>query len=98
MAVRIASGAPWVNRGQQRTIEYLVEEYRVLKEQLKGWRLRLTDDQRHRLAAKGTLLVAEALHHPVGVLIAVVVRHDVDSAVASFTVEELGRQVRLAHF
>ena len=43
----------WVNRHQQQVIEYLVEENRVLKEQLKGRRLRLTDDQRRRLAAKG---------------------------------------------
>ena len=46
----------WVHREQQRTIEYLVEENRVLKEQLKGRKLRLTDDQRRRLAAKGRLL------------------------------------------
>ncbi|MGH7307181.1 MAG: integrase core domain-containing protein [Candidatus Rokuibacteriota bacterium] len=45
--------AGWVNRHQQQIIEYLVEENRVLKEQLKGRRLRLTDDQRRRLAAKG---------------------------------------------
>ena len=43
----------WVNRQQQEVLEYLVEENRVLKEQLKGRRLRLTDDQRRRLAAKG---------------------------------------------
>ncbi len=36
----------WVNREQQRTIEYLVEENRVLKEQWKGRKLRLNDDQR----------------------------------------------------
>jgi putative transposase len=34
-------------------LEYLIEENRVLKEQLKGRALRLTDDQRRRLAAKG---------------------------------------------
>jgi putative transposase len=34
----------------------LVEENRVLKEQLKGRRVRLTDDQRRRLAAKGQRL------------------------------------------
>jgi putative transposase len=45
--------AGWVNRHQQHVIEYLVEENRVLKGQLKGRRLRLTDDQRRRLAAKG---------------------------------------------
>ena len=48
--------AGWVNREQQRTIEYLVEENRVLEEQLKGRKLRLTDDQRRRLAAKGKQL------------------------------------------
>ena len=45
--------AGWVNRHQQQVIEYLVEENRVLKEQLKGRRVRLTDDQRRRLASKG---------------------------------------------
>src|SRR5688500_7770079 len=45
--------AGWINRHQQEVIEYLVEENRVLREQLKGPRIRLTDDQRRRLAAKG---------------------------------------------
>jgi hypothetical protein len=36
--------AGWVNRHQQHVIEYLVEENRALKGQLKGRRLRLTDD------------------------------------------------------
>ena len=48
--------AGWVNRHQQRVIEYLVEEHRVLKEQVKGRRLRLTDAQRRGLAAKGRRL------------------------------------------
>jgi hypothetical protein len=37
--------AGWVNRHQQHVIEDLVEENRVLTEQVKGRRLRLTDDQ-----------------------------------------------------
>jgi len=41
---------------QQEVIDYLVEENRVLKEQLGGRRLRLTDDQRRHLAAKGWLI------------------------------------------
>src|SRR5712664_1445911 len=45
--------AGWVNRYQPQVIEYLVEENRVLRAQLKGRRVRLTDDQRRRLAAKG---------------------------------------------
>jgi hypothetical protein len=48
--------AGWVNRHQQYVIDYLVEENRVLKEQVKGRRLRLTDNQRRRLAAKGCRL------------------------------------------
>src|SRR5262249_5760161 len=33
----------WINRYQQHVIEYLVEENRVLREQLKGHRLRLIE-------------------------------------------------------
>lgn len=47
--------AGWVTRQQQQVIEYLLEENRILKEQLGGRRLRLTDEQRRRLAARGTL-------------------------------------------
>ena len=46
----------WVSREQQRTIDYLIEENRVLKEQLGSRRLRLSNDQRRRLAAKGKQL------------------------------------------
>ena len=38
--------AGWINRHQQDVIDYLVEENRVLKGQLRGKRLRLTDDER----------------------------------------------------
>jgi putative transposase len=48
----LVSFAGWINRHQQEVIEYLVEENRVLREQLKGQR-RLTDNHRRRLAAKG---------------------------------------------
>jgi len=53
--------AGWVNRQQTEVIEYLVEENRVLEEQLRGRCLRLTDAQRRRLAAKGKLLWRELL-------------------------------------
>ena len=43
----------WVNRQQQEFIEYQRAEIRVLLEQLGGKRLRLTDDQRRRLAVHG---------------------------------------------
>jgi putative transposase len=45
--------AGWVNRRQQEVIDYLVEENRVLQKQLGGRRVRLTGDQRRRLAARG---------------------------------------------
>jgi hypothetical protein len=48
--------AGWLNRYQQHVIEYVMEENRVLKAQVKGRRFRLTDDQRRRLAAKGQRL------------------------------------------
>ncbi len=54
----LATFAGWVNRDQARVIDYLCEENRVLKEQLRGRRIRLTDAQRRRLAAKGKVLAA----------------------------------------
>ena len=45
-----------VNSEQAKAIDYLREENRILREQLRGRRLRLTDDQRRRLAAKGKAL------------------------------------------
>ncbi len=57
----VAILAGWINEHQQAAIEYLREENRVLKEQLGGKRLRLTDDQRRRLAAKGKALGRKAL-------------------------------------
>ncbi len=56
LQVLLATLAGWMNRHQQDVIAYLVEENRVLKEQAKGRRLRLNDDQRRRLAAKAKRL------------------------------------------
>jgi len=53
--------AGWVNRGQQDIIEYLQEENRVLCEQLGAKRLRFTDVQRRRLAAKAHKVVRKGL-------------------------------------
>jgi transposase InsO family protein len=55
--VLIAMVAGWLQRHQQQVIAYLIEENRVLKAQLGGRRLRLTDTQRRRLAT---------LAHPLG--------------------------------
>ena len=48
--------AGWVNQQQQAAIEYLKAENEILKSQLKGRRLRLTDEERRRLAVKGRAL------------------------------------------
>jgi hypothetical protein len=45
--------AGWLERHQQAIIDYLIEENRVLKEQLEGQRLRFTDEQRIRLEGQG---------------------------------------------
>jgi putative transposase len=44
--------AGWMNHRQLEIIDYLREENRVLREQLGGRRLRLSEDQRRRLGAK----------------------------------------------
>jgi hypothetical protein len=48
--------AGWVNQHQRDVIDYLREENRVLREQLGPRRLRFTDAQRRRLAAKAKAL------------------------------------------
>ena len=53
--------AGWLNRHQQAVIDYLIEENRVLKEQLEGQRLRFTDEQRIRLAVKAKALSRQLL-------------------------------------
>ncbi len=53
LQVLLLTVSGWVHREQQHVVEYLVEENRVLKEQLGGKVPRLTNDQRCRLAAKG---------------------------------------------
>ena len=53
--------AGWLNRHQQAVIDYLIEENRVLKDQLDGKRLQFTDEQRIRLAVKAKVLGRRAL-------------------------------------
>jgi putative transposase len=60
--------AGWVSRRQQDVIAYLQEENRILREQLEGRRLRLTDTQRRRLAAKGKALGRKALRQVAGIV------------------------------
>jgi putative transposase len=53
--------AGWMNQKQQHAIDYLREENRVLREQLGARRLRFTDEQRRRLAAKAKLVARRVL-------------------------------------
>ena len=58
----------WVNRQQQAVIEYLLEENRVLRAAHGPRRLRLTDDQRRRLAVKGKVLGRRRLTDVAGIV------------------------------
>ncbi len=60
--------AGWVNRRQAEILEYLQEENRILREQLGGRRLRFTDAQRLRLAAKGRAIGRRALEQLAGMV------------------------------
>src|SRR5213594_742144 len=52
----VTSIAGWMNQHQHHVINYLIEENRVLREQIGNRRLRFSDDQRRRLAAKAKKL------------------------------------------
>jgi putative transposase len=58
----------WVNRHQQAVIDYLLEENRVLRAMNGSRRLRLTDDQRRRLAVKGKILGRRQLAAVAGIV------------------------------
>jgi hypothetical protein len=53
----------WLEREQREVTDFLREENRVLKAQLRGRRLRLTDDQRWRLAVRGHQVARRTLRH-----------------------------------
>lgn len=53
--------AGWINRQQLDVIAYIQEENRILKNKLKGKRIRFTDDERRRLAVKGKVLGRKVL-------------------------------------
>ena len=52
----IVALAGWFNRDQQKAVDYLLEENHVLRAHLRGRKIRLTDDERRRLAVKGKAL------------------------------------------
>src|SRR5262245_30634999 len=51
----------WLDRRERQAIAYLIEENRLLRRQLRGRRLRLTDDDRRRLAARACRVGRAAL-------------------------------------
>src|SRR5467141_1212739 len=57
----VVSLAGWLNHRQHQIIDYLVEENCVMREQIGRRRLRFTDDQRRRLAAKAKKLDRKVL-------------------------------------
>jgi putative transposase len=52
----VISIAGWMNQHQQHVIDYLIEENRVLREQIGDRRMRFNDDQRRRLAVRAKKL------------------------------------------
>ncbi len=60
--------AGWLNRHQEDLIDYLREENRILREQLGGRALRLTDAQRRRLAVRGQKLGRRVLTQVAGIV------------------------------
>jgi hypothetical protein len=61
LQIFLAALAGWLSGRQQDVIGYPVEENRVLRAQLRGRLLRLTDDHRRRLAVRGQHLGRAAL-------------------------------------
>src|SRR5213592_807084 len=53
--------AHWLDRREREALAYLIEENRLLRRQLGGQRLRLTDDDRRRLAVRAYRLGRQAL-------------------------------------
>jgi putative transposase len=49
----LAALVGWLDQRQQETLAYLIEENRILRSQLHGRRVRLSDDDRRRLALRG---------------------------------------------
>src|SRR5438270_7355588 len=63
LQMRFAVLIGWLDRQEREALAYLIEENRVLRAQLGGRRLRLTDDDRRRLAVRAFRLGRKALRH-----------------------------------
>ena len=57
----VVSISGWMSQHQHQVIEYLIEENRVLREQIGNRRMRFTDNQRRRLAARAKKLTRRIL-------------------------------------
>src|SRR6478735_516579 len=58
----------WLERREREALAYLIEENRLLRRQVGGRRLRLTDDDRRRLAARAYRLGRQALREVVTIV------------------------------
>src|SRR5215468_3006669 len=58
----VVSLGGWMNQHQQHVFEYLMEENRVFREQFGNRRMRFSDEQRRRLAAKAKKLTRKLLN------------------------------------
>ena len=66
--VLLAALASWINRYQKAASDHLRDENRILREQLGDRRIRLTDDQRRRLAVAGKAVGRKALLDLAGIV------------------------------
>ena len=64
----ILIAAAWMNRDQQKIIDYLIEEIRVYQKHFEGRRMRFTDEQRRRLGVKAKALGRKALDQFAGIV------------------------------
>ena len=64
----ILLAAGFINRDQQKIIDYLIEEVRVYREHFEGRRLRFTDEQRRRLSVKAKALGRKTLEQFAGIV------------------------------
>ena len=68
LTLLVVAVAGWIQRDQQAAMVYLLEENKVLKARLCGRKLRLTDDERRRLAVKGKALGRKLLAEVAGIV------------------------------
>ena len=61
LRVLFAALVGWLDHRQQEALADLIEENRILRGQLRGRRLRLTDEERRRVAMRGQRLGRRAL-------------------------------------